>query len=244
MSKVCDDHAKFDRLVDGELSADEYRALLASLDDEPGGWRRCALAFLESQALAGEVTCVRRGMTLADDEASAIPATLDAARTSPQQQPGSFRLTTILAMAASFLVAFAMGIAMPRLFPDRPGRPELAGNAAGPAVTNVASNAGEANPLRHVSYKPIGNMQLVVDGPGGDSTAVGDVPIYETSGPVNSFLADEQPAISAEVLQALERRGHKIERQVEYVRVRLDDGRDVIVPIERYQIQPPSERPY
>ena len=38
-----DDEARFDRLVDGEISAADYKALLASLDDEPGGWRRLAL---------------------------------------------------------------------------------------------------------------------------------------------------------------------------------------------------------
>ena len=44
------DNEIFDRLVDGELTADERRALLASLDSRPDGWRRCALAFLEAQA--------------------------------------------------------------------------------------------------------------------------------------------------------------------------------------------------
>ena len=43
------DDSRFDRLVDGELSEEERRELLAGLDAEPGGWRRCALAFLESQ---------------------------------------------------------------------------------------------------------------------------------------------------------------------------------------------------
>ena len=50
-----DDDIRFDRLVDGELSAEEYRTLLAALDDEPGGWRRCALAFLEAQSLGREL---------------------------------------------------------------------------------------------------------------------------------------------------------------------------------------------
>ena len=40
---------RFDRLVDDELSEEERRELLGRLDDEPGGWRRCALAFLEVQ---------------------------------------------------------------------------------------------------------------------------------------------------------------------------------------------------
>jgi hypothetical protein len=39
-----------DRLVDGELDADERRALLTGLTAEPDGWQRCALAFLEAQS--------------------------------------------------------------------------------------------------------------------------------------------------------------------------------------------------
>jgi hypothetical protein len=38
-----------DRLVDGELGDAERKAVLARLDAEPDGWRRCALAFLEAQ---------------------------------------------------------------------------------------------------------------------------------------------------------------------------------------------------
>ena len=45
-----DDH-RFDLLADGELSEAQRRELLAGLDDEPGGWRQCATAFLEAQAL-------------------------------------------------------------------------------------------------------------------------------------------------------------------------------------------------
>ena len=234
------DNARFDRLVDGELSADDYRALVASLDDEPGGWRRCALAFLESQALAGEMSGVRRGMTLGEEGSSPAAKPAAAEALPAKHKPGSFRLTTLLAMAASFLVAFGLGIAMPRWFPGAP--------AGSPPVTTVAANDGHepggANQIRNTSFKPIGNVQLVVDGPGGVSTPVGDVPVYDGPGSTAEWLADERPALSPEVLQTLQLRGHKIERQIEYVPVRLDDGREVIVPIERYQILSPSKVPY
>ena len=39
-----------DDLVAGELSGDQYRAVLRQLDATPDGWKRCALAFLEDQA--------------------------------------------------------------------------------------------------------------------------------------------------------------------------------------------------
>ena len=243
MNKSFDDDTKFDRLVDGELPADEYRALVTSLDDEPSGWRRCALAFLESQALAGDVSVVRRGMTLGEDDGNVAPAKPVAAAAPSEHKPASFRWTTMLAMAASFLLAFALGIAMPRWFPaGGRGQPVIEMPAAGPAVTAVATGAGQRP--RHESFKPIGNVQLVVDGPGGDSTRVGDVPIYELPGSMDQWLADERPALSPEVLQTLQDRGHRVERQIEYVPLQLEDGTRVIVPIERYQIRPPSKQPY
>ena len=49
------DEAVFDRLADGELSLEETRSLLRSLDERPDGWRRCALAFLEAQAWSQEL---------------------------------------------------------------------------------------------------------------------------------------------------------------------------------------------
>ena len=47
---------------DGELSAEQYRTLVASFDDEPGGWKRCGLAFLEAQALGLELDDIRRSL--------------------------------------------------------------------------------------------------------------------------------------------------------------------------------------
>jgi hypothetical protein len=49
-SPQSDATALIDRLVAGELTEVERRELLLSLESEPDGWRRCALAFLEDQA--------------------------------------------------------------------------------------------------------------------------------------------------------------------------------------------------
>ena len=47
--------AWIDRLVDGELSGSDYRAVLAALERHPEHWRRCAQAFLEAQAWRREM---------------------------------------------------------------------------------------------------------------------------------------------------------------------------------------------
>src|SRR5436190_6268662 len=42
---------RLDRLADGELDRQEYAELLTALDQEDEGWKKCAMTFLESQAL-------------------------------------------------------------------------------------------------------------------------------------------------------------------------------------------------
>ena len=43
--------ALIDRIVDGGMTPDELRAAVVRLDRDPGGWKRCAVAFLEAQVL-------------------------------------------------------------------------------------------------------------------------------------------------------------------------------------------------
>lgn len=46
---------ELDRLVDGQLSPQEYRELLRQVEKDPDGWRQCALAFLQHQAMEKEL---------------------------------------------------------------------------------------------------------------------------------------------------------------------------------------------
>lgn len=83
-----------DRLVDGELSPLDRQNLLKRLDNEPDGWRRCALAFLEDQAF-------REGLKPVAQE---VPAAL----TLPKSQPRSRRRDRLMT-AAAVLLAFTLG---------------------------------------------------------------------------------------------------------------------------------------
>jgi hypothetical protein len=104
--EVQNDDPLFDRLVDGELSALERQQLLASLDDRPGGWRRCALAFLEAQTWRGEM----RRVVNEPPPFTKLPASsvqpLSAKRTGRSKLAAS---STWLATAASLLLAFGLG---------------------------------------------------------------------------------------------------------------------------------------
>jgi hypothetical protein len=92
------DPALLDRLVDGELDAPARRALLLRLESEPGGWRACALAFLEAQ----EFGLAARGWAR---EHAAPVAQAPAARP-PRTSPARLALAATVALAA-FLAGFA-----------------------------------------------------------------------------------------------------------------------------------------
>ena len=89
-----------EHLADGELPEAQRRELLSKLDRASGGWRACALAFLEAQCLQESLGGFAGR--------SARPAPPLVAR--PQRQGVlARRVQTAVAMAASFLVALGIG---------------------------------------------------------------------------------------------------------------------------------------
>jgi hypothetical protein len=231
--QLLDDDARFDRLVDGELSADEYKSLVAGLDDEPGGWRRCALAFLEAQALGGELAAIRRSGKLAEQPTAAVTVASRKAA-----NPNQWRL--VLAMSASFLVAFILGVTLPSLWQAVGTTRELVGIVA---VSPKEPRPGMVMPEEMI--RTVGNARLVVFGPGGTQSPAGVVPIYELPAEASdSWLTQHDPMLPIELIKELERRGHRVQRQEEYVPVNLEDGREGVIPVESYQITPVSRRAY
>lgn len=93
-----------DLLVDGELSDDERRELLAWCERETDGWRRCALAFLEAQSwskVLGDLTDTSRPVGCAPT--AAVVTRRDSFWNVRQWG-------TMLAMAASVVLAFTLGL--------------------------------------------------------------------------------------------------------------------------------------
>ena len=213
---------RFERLVDGELSADEYAALLKLLDEEPGGWRACALAFLESQALAADFRSLRQSFDRAPAAAGGAPAKqqIHAASGSVPWQQSLY----LLAMAASFLAALSIGIVAPRFFSGGVQEPSVAGNSHEPA--------------RHEVLRPVGGVRLVMDGADGQPIEAGHVPVYEAGEDLNEVLAAGQGTIGPEFIELLERLGFQVQHQPQYVPAPLDDGRQIIVPMDSYRITP------
>ena len=101
-----------DRLVDGELSQTDRRMLLAALDDEPEGWRRCALAFLENQSWRWQLAQVAAEPMVAQASAESLEPNVGQVadfRGGSRSVGRGMLWGLCLVSAASVLVAFALG---------------------------------------------------------------------------------------------------------------------------------------
>ena len=165
-----DDDVLLDRLVDGELSDEEYRQAVASLDERPDGWRRCALAFLEAQALRRELG--------------------ELAACSQQRQPGTaippatarcrLSMWPAAAVAAS-LLAFALGVGAAGFFRfERQDTTAAGNNTPRPHVAAAPStlSAPPAAP-RHEALRPVSSVRLMLNDGDGEPTELGQLPVVE-----------------------------------------------------------------
>lgn len=206
------DDARFDLLADGELSEAEHRQFLGGLDDEPGGWRRCALALLESQEWKRQLGAIAR---------QSGPYAADT-RPAGRRRPG-FGGKTLAAMAASFLVALLLGLvirdlshrAEPGGLPavqvadktsPRPDRP--------PVPTQMAADANPITADANSIAVPVGRVD-----------------------DLDEWLDRLPAAVPEDVQRALERSGYRVYQTRELVPMGVKDGRRLVVPVDKVNIR-------
>ena len=222
-----------DRLVDGEMPEAERRSLLVALDARPGEWRRCALAFLEAQSWKA---VLRREVAppAAVPPASVTPAVT--VKNVKNYSPAMWK--TWLAVAASFLLAFSLV----RWFPNGSQRldshwpsPDIGSLAAtpsdvGPSLPDDAVQSGESHGDTPLS------VRLSLVGGGAAEQAI-DLPIAQDAEQIQSLLNGDPNGISPHIRQLLERAGHQVEQRRQFVPVDLNDGRQLLVPIDEVRVQ-------
>jgi hypothetical protein len=249
-------NAQFDRLVDDELNEEERRELLGRLDDEPGGWRQCALAFLEAQcwkqSLGGIFDEGSRsaGVSPAWEASGKSPPWGDAGETpalqttNPQRSPWAGRLRLFSAMAASFLLALWVGSLGYRMWPGHTSGIGTLGEIAQnnvevhrmPLPDQPASRLAVASPDRRSTSNP---WQLVtVSAPSGQgaSQPLMRVPAIERNNIDEQWLRNVPSAIPDDVARALARTGHQVQQRRELLPVPMNDGRRLVVPVDKVDI--------
>ena len=223
-----------DLLVDGELAEERRRHLLRSLDNVSGGWRQLALAFLESQtmreAFAGGVEVE------AERPASVIQPEAESRGTSP--------LTFWSAIAASFLVALAIGLSI------RNDRAPVASNPPvdekpEPIAETPADEDSKPAPIekqpesvpvkRETSPNSLGEATLLVRNADGGQRRV-QLPVFFSQEDDAARQLLSESAVPQHVIETMQRLGHRIEQRRNVVPIALDDGRQMYVPVDEVNV--------
>jgi hypothetical protein len=230
-----DDEA-LDLLVDGELGEPARRDLLTRLEDEPSGWRRCAMAFLEAQ-------CWRQQCREVAQQSVPQPSTPG---TSARQSFPFGGGGTVLAMAASFLIALGLGLMVRDVW--QPGstkgpKPvEIATSTAGPGEKSaLAAKQPKAVPASNAQRPdvPSGPWQVVTLDTSGRPGEVGgeiSVPAIERKYLDEAWLRSLPTALPPDVRQALQRTGHRVRQQRQLVPLRMKDGRRLVLPVDIFDV--------
>ena len=232
-----DDLRQFDLLVDDELSEKQRRRLLSSLDDEPGGWRRCALAFLEAQSWKKELRTYLREPS----------GPTDRAKPSIGGKGHRIRLSrhvpSVLAVAASFLLALTavwwlQGMWRPGDVATSPAINAIAQNEELPAGQPVEPRAIEPKPPRlpQASSSP---WRMVALGGADDAQGAGlvRVPAVERDRLDTAGLSNLPTAMPDDIRRALEQSGHQVRQRRELVPFEMQDGRRLVVPVDQVDVQ-------
>ncbi|MBI2823085.1 MAG: hypothetical protein HYX69_00175 [Planctomycetia bacterium] len=216
-----------DLLVDGELDEGRRRELLAGFEEQTGAWRRCALAFLEAQSFKREIRDL------------AQPPGRMVIEPSPARRSW-WRLPYTglpLAMAASFIVAFGLGWIVRHPVAEMPGVDE-AGIAALPTDIAQGISQGGSAPDRWDT------VTLVMDDGSGGQKRRFDLPIVETGSADAAWVDRDAAIVPPELADAFSRLGHRVHQQRKFVPVDLEDGRQLVVPVDEIEFTPVSTQAY
>ncbi len=230
------DDVQFDLLADGELPESDRRRLLESLDDRPGGWRRCALALLEAQSLRDGLAWTRQQAVAEAPRPKRPPHT----RASGRNRLWGGLPGTIAAMAASFLLALGLGLVFRDLWRATP--------SAGPAPGEIAAATPAERPAPKPARKDDDRPPSTAPSRPGDDWQLVSLPV---SGGTESIRVparardhvDEEslrgfaPTIPRELIEALQRGGHELHWSRRLLPFRMEDGKQLVVPCEEVEVR-------
>lgn len=234
-----DDDRAFDLLVDGELDEAARRELLLKLENTPGGWRRCALAFLEAQSWGSEFGAFARERPAAPVVAAApepMPQTV-----APAAKAESFWHSTwgnALAVAASFALAFGLGS-----WYQGDSNVNTANVAPGVGASNSTQKPVEVDindPALREILDPQGYLTLQLAGVAEGQPQQVRVPVARPTESYDTAELEQPLIVPEEVVTELRRTGHTLQQQRRYMPITLKDGRQMIVPMDELQLVPVS----
>jgi len=211
------------RLVDGELSDKEQQDLLTACEAMSGGqgWRQIALAFLENQIW---------GSALQKFSAGNFDPASDQVEQPGMSQPLRSARQAVwpwYSIAVGLMVGLLSGWTILQLAPQ-PAVPQI---AEANSLTNDPTPDGQGH-FESESIEPL----MVLDVKGADGS-LRQLPIFDPDAAQKVPYFSERSQLSPEVIQQLESHGYTFDRQRYFYRLPMNDGREVIIPSDRFQLR-------
>jgi hypothetical protein len=227
---------EIDRLVESELSQPQRRALIVRIENEPGGWRRCGLAFLEAQSWRKSFRSFFGTAT-----AGSAPSGVEIQPAGTQRPRRVHRLSAVV---AAIVVSFVVGMGVGQRWTadgqtvanhksGLPAPPSTDRGEASPpqtpgAESPFAQTVADDGEFRFVGYVNYGNDDA------GDAQVV---PIISGPGLDDQWLADRPAPLSEYELRRLERLGWLVQQKRQLMKIQFTDGRTLTVPIDSVRVQ-------
>jgi hypothetical protein len=260
--KVYIDPTQLQRLVDGECTSAEVRAILMTARSEPGCWEQIAVALLEDRAWqcrlqpqampaapSSNLAALEQILSQAGSEDRAAKVAAIASATDSISSPRatvaatqrSFPLSW-LAMAASLIVVALLGYSIGQYSSTPSDGSGLAVDSSrnAPAVPQLDDLQAPRTTL--ASLEPNYRMQLPAaeQREPGRLRPNGDVPMYEITS-LKQWRELDQPQrldLTPEQLAELNARGIGVQKDFDVLSGKFDDGRVFLVPIRSIRVSP------
>lgn len=220
---------QLDRLVDGELSCDQRRELLALIAATENGWRDCALAFLEAQTFESGLQQHFAPVALADSSRIEQKPVQRNREPAPPSAPANMWWVAAAAMLA--LVFGVTGYAVGWWSRPLPSAPAV-----------IAQPSDNAPPTRDGEFAPIETESATMQMHGDLVMVSGDqqvrVPIYSGQGAAAEWLSEHSAAVSEEYVKLLKQQGNHVKQTRTLATIPLEDGSYVLAPVEQLEVTP------
>ena len=256
---------ELERLVDGRLSHDEYRELLCRIEEHPDGWRKCALAFLEEQALRKELSddlfSLEQPATDEPHESANVADKHSTDKIKPDAQPDRMQATSEffggssatknqpgleqswsekvklwMTIAACFVGAFFIGVLASINWSD-------ANVADVSPIKYLDTNPAPIETLMSTDSRPAGNVTMSLNDPG-QARQVLNVPIYDGEKQADEYVDMVEQGMPLELNKMLKDSNLHVEKKQYVVPVDGESGKWLLVPIEQLRIAPADNWKY
>ncbi len=175
-----------------------------------------------------------------EQHATARPETTPVSR----QSSWTGRFGTILAMAASFLVAMWLGSVAQHVWTGRANVPAIGGGdivktigfPTPPLVQPEQPRQPTLVQTQNEAPTPYRMVRLSTPSAGQASSESFDLPAVERDKLDNQWAQNTPPAMPDNVKEAFQRMGHQVDQERDLVPVPLGGGRQVVVPVDKVNV--------